>query len=82
MSNRTKLTVLAVVIVAILYVRISPLPALAAHSAIKSPVILFMTLVILFFGSVLEFPCSIWRVPTIVFVDRDTLLARTCVRLC
>jgi hypothetical protein len=81
-SSRTKLTVLAVVIAAILYVRISPLPELAAHSAIKSPVIMFMTLVILFFGSVLEFPGSIWRVLTIVSAERDTLLARTCVRLC
>lgn len=82
MSNRTKLTVLAVVIAAILYVRISPLPELAAHSAIKSPVMIFMTLVILFFGSVLELPRSIWRVPVIVMGERDTLLALTCVRLC
>ena len=82
MSSRTKLTVLAVVIAAILYVRISPLPELAVHSAIKSPVIMFMTLVILFFGSVLEVPGSIWRVPPIVSADLDTLLARTCVRLC
>ena len=82
MSNRTKLTVLAVVIAAILYVRISPLPELAAHSALKSPVVTFMTLVILFFGSLLEFPRSILRVPVMVMGERETVLALTCVRLC
>lgn len=82
MSYRTKLTVLAVVIAAILYVRISPLPELAAHSALKSPVVTFMTLVVLFFALVLEPPRSAWRMPTIALCERDTLLARTCVRLC
>lgn len=82
MSNRTKLTVLAVVIAAILYVRISPLPELAAHGAIKSPIISFMTLVILFFASVLEPPHLVWHAPKVILDNRDTLLALTCVRLC
>ena len=82
MSYRTKLTVLAVVIAAILYVRVSPLPELAAHSSLKSPVMAFMTLVILFFDSLLEFPRSIWRTPAMIVGERDTLLARQCVRLC
>ena len=80
-SYRAKLALLSVVIAAILYVLISPLPELAATSASGLPVFTLILLVLL-----LAVPPSLSRLAgcsrAVTFLERDTLLAQECVRLC
>ena len=82
MSYRAKLVLLVVVLGAILYVLISPLPELAATSNLK-----FVILPLLFFIVLLVSAPSaklgllrIWR--NLDFTNSQTLLARSCVMLC
>jgi hypothetical protein len=80
-SRRAKLMLLGVVLAAILYVLISPLPELAATSTLKFPV--FPLILIVF---ILLSPTNSFGL-TGLFGDAsrpecNILLARTCVRLC
>ena len=80
-SYRVKLTLLSVVIAAILYVLISPLPELAATSALNVPVFVLTLLVFLLVAPSAASRLA-WRTRTVTFLERDTLLAQECVRLC
>jgi len=80
-SYRAKLVLLIVVLGAILYVLISPLPELAATSNLKFAVLplLLIVLILCSFATgsrVLE----IWR--NLGFTNSQLLLARSCVMLC
>ena len=81
-SYRAKLTLLTVVMAAILYVLISPLPELAATSALHLPVFALTVLVVLFLACPSEASRFSSYARVVGFVERDTLLARECVRLC
>ena len=80
-SYRVRLAVLSVVIAAILYVLISPLPELAATSALDLPVFALILLV-LFLTEPSPVSRLAWGMGAVTFLERDTLLARECVRLC
>lgn len=81
MKSRTKLAVLGVVIAAILYVLISPLPELDATHLLNFPVMSLVLLVVL-----LLMPPEPSRLPWLrrpAYVgEREVLLAETCVLLC
>jgi hypothetical protein len=78
----TKAILLGVVVVAILYVLISPLPELDATSALNFPVFPLMLLSILIPGFCLPTPVLAWCGRGASLSERDTLQAKTCVMLC
>jgi hypothetical protein len=80
--NRGKLILLGVVIGAILYVLISPLPELAATSTLKLPGFGLILLIVLLIGPPPEIHLSPWYEQIVCFCERHSMLAFTCVRLC
>jgi len=80
--SQAKLILLCVVIAAILYVLISPLPELAATSTLKLPIFSLILVVLLLIGFGLEIPLFRWRQRVVCFSECHLLLAFTCVRLC
>jgi len=80
-SYRAKLVLLGVVLVAILYVFISPMPELAATSTLKFPVfpLIFIVLILL---SPTGSPRPAGFLSDASWFDGNILLVRTCVRLC
>jgi hypothetical protein len=80
-SSRARLTLLLVLIGAIVYVLISPLPELAATSNLKFPVFA-LAVVIFFLNLPAGEPRSAALFRYILFLDRDNLLVLTCVLLC
>jgi len=80
-SDRAKLILLLVVIGAILYVLISPLPELAATSTLKFPVVLVILIVFLLSASICSCaPVSQLGITTVS--ERDILWSRNPVFLC
>ena len=80
-SCRAKLILLGVVLVAILYVLISPLPELAATSNLKFAVLpLLLIVLILSAGAYGSRPLRIWG--NVGCTNSQTLMARSCVMLC
>ena len=82
MRSQAKLILLCVVIAAILYVLISPLPELAATSTLKLPIVGLIFVVVLLIGFRLEIPLSPWYEQVVCCSGHNSLLAFTCVRLC
>ena len=80
MNYRAKVVLLGVVLAAILYVLISPLPELAATSSLQFPVFAAV-LVLLLLGPVAS-PRLACLLRTPFLYERHGLLARSCVRLC
>jgi hypothetical protein len=78
----TKAILLGVVIAAILYVLISPLPELDATSRLNFPALPFMLLSILIPGFCLPIPVLAWCGRIASLSDCDILQAKTCVMLC
>jgi uncharacterized membrane protein len=80
-SYRAKLILLGFVLVAILYVLISPLPELAVTSTLKFPVfpLILIVLVLLAFTGSSRLLGMFGDVGT---SDSHVLLARSCVMLC
>ena len=81
-SRRAKLVLLCVVIAAILYVLISPLPELAATTALKFPAPAFTLFVILLLGSLIHTLLLAGPSHENFFCSLGILLARNCVWLC
>lgn len=81
-GSRTKQALLGIVIAAILYVLISPLPELAATNLLHFPAVPLMFLVVLLL--MIPDPPALppWLRRVVFFGERDILLAQTCVRLC
>lgn len=82
MRSQAKLILLCVVIAAILYVLISPLPELAATSTLKFPIFGLVLVVVLLIGFQLEIPLSSWYEQIAGGSEYDFRLAFICVRLC
>ena len=82
MRGWAKAILLGVVIVAILYVLISPLPELDATSRLNFPVFPLMLLSILIPGSCLPMAGLAWCGWGTSLSERDILQAKTCVMLC
>jgi hypothetical protein len=78
----TKAILLGVVIAAILYVLISPLPELDATSRLNFPLFPLMLLSILMPGFCLPIPELAWWGRIASLSERDILQAKTCVMLC
>ena len=80
-SHRAKLVVLGVVLGAILYVLISPLPELAATNTLKFPVFPLI-LILLILLSPTDSPRLVTHSGEADWSDCHILLGRTCVMLC
>jgi hypothetical protein len=80
-SGRAKLVLLLVIIAAILYVLISPLPELAATSSLKFPVLPFL-LIILLTGVLVAPERKIFWMRITSVSERDILWSRSPVLLC
>ena len=80
--SQAKLILLGVVIAAILYVLISPLPELAAVSTLNLPDFALVLLLMLGIGSTLEIPLFTWHEQIVCFSEHHSTLELTCVRLC
>jgi hypothetical protein len=78
----TKAILLGMVIVAILYVLISPLPELDATSTLNFPILPLMLLSILMPGFCLPTAVLAWCGRVASVSERDILQGKTCVMLC
>jgi len=78
----TKVILLGVVISAILYVLVSPLPELDATSTLNFPVFPLMLLSILIPGFGLPNSLLGWWGRVALLSERDILQGKTCVMLC
>jgi hypothetical protein len=80
-SYRAKLVLMVVVLAAILYVLISPLPELAATSNLKFAVLPLLLIVLILLAQASDSrPLRIWG--NLACANSQTLLARSCVMLC
>ena len=82
MGSWTRAILLGVVIVAIVYVLISPLPELDATSTLTYPVFPLILLSIVMPGFFLHIPASAWCPRFASLSEGDILQAKTCVMLC